>query len=357
MRRLHDLTRAHLPLVLAVAAFVVVLELVGALLVGPADIGFGDILKLLMRRLEQDPSGSAPGPWDALAWQETILWQVRLPRVLTGAAVGAALAVSGAVLQGLFRNPLASPSVLGVSSGASLGAVLAIFFGLSAQLVWALPLCAVTGALLTLLVVYAIATQRGRTPIATLLLAGIAVGAFNAAMSAFVLALALQHWEVGKTIVFWTMGGLDGRTWDHVLLIAPALLAGLALVLAYTRDLDALLMGEISAAAVGVDVARTRLILLCATAVLTGAAVAVSGGIGFVGLVVPHMVRLLVGPHHRALLPLSALFGALILVAADLLLRGFFSEHGIPLGVITAAMGAPFFLFLLVRQQARFERA
>jgi iron complex transport system permease protein len=209
---------------------------------------------------------------------------------------------------------------------------------------------------LTLLLVYAIATHHGRTPIATLLLAGIAVGAFNVAMSSFVLALALESWEVGRTIVFWTMGGLDGRTWDHVLLIVPVLLAGLALVLAYTRELDALLVGDVSAAAVGVDVARTRLVLLIATAVLTGAAVAVAGGVGFVGLVIPHIVRLLVGPHHRALLPLSALVGALILVAADLLLRGAFAEHNIPLGVITAAMGAPFFLFLLVRQQERFSR-
>jgi len=361
MRRLPELARRRLGLVVAVVAALLAVVLVAALLIGPAAIGAGDLWMIVMRRaaqlLRQGSAGLAEASGHGLSWQETILWQVRLPRVLTGAAVGAALAVSGAVLQGLFRNPLASPSVLGVSSGASLGAVIAIFFGLSASLVWALPLFACAGAILTLLLVYTIATHQGRTPIATLLLAGIAVGAFNVAMSSFVLALALERWEVGKTIVFWTMGGLDGRTWDHVLLIAPVLLAGLAVVMAFTRELDALLVGEVSAAAVGVDVARTRLILLLATALLTGAAVAVAGGIGFVGLVVPHIVRLLVGPHHRALLPLSALVGALVITAADVLLRGLLAEHNIPLGVVTAALGAPFFLFLLVRQQERLARA
>ncbi len=359
MRRLHELARRRLTLVIASTSALLMALLIAAILVGPADIGAGDLWTLVLRRatwlLRQGSAGLADGL--GLTWQETILWQVRLPRALTGASVGAALAVSGAVLQGLFRNPLASPSVLGVSSGASLGAVIAIFFGLAARLIWALPLFACAGALLTLLLVYTIATHHGRTPIATLLLAGIAVGAFNVAMSAFIVALALEQWEVGKTIIFWTMGGLDGRTWDHVLLILPILLAGLAIVLAFARELDALLVGEVSAAAVGVDVARTRLVLLLATALLTGAAVAVAGGIGFVGLVVPHIVRLLFGPHHRALLPLSALVGASIVVAADLLLRGLLPEHNIPLGVVTAAMGAPFFLFLLVRQQERFTRA
>jgi iron complex transport system permease protein len=360
MRALHDYTRARLPLVLALTGMLVLAACLAAILVGPAVIGLSDVLSMLVRALarawNQLFDSPIPAAETAVTWQETILWQVRLPRVLTGASVGAALALSGAVLQGLFRNPLASPSVLGVSSGASLGAVIAIFFGLSARLVWVLPLWALAGAVVTLLLVYTIATRRGQTPITTLLLAGIAVGAFNVAMSSFVLAMALERWEVGKTIVFWTMGGLDGRTWDHLALIAPVLLGGLAWVLAYTRELDALLIGEIHAAAIGVDVARTRLVLLLTTAMLTGAAVAVSGGIGFVGLVVPHIVRLLVGPHHRALLPLSALCGALILVAADLLLRGVFAEHNIPLGVVTAAMGAPFFLFLLVKQQERFTR-
>ncbi len=341
---------AHLPWITGGFALVLGLTMLAGVLTGPAVIGLTDLLNLLVRPWR--------GLWQAgglppLDWQDTILWQVRLPRVLTGALVGAALAVSGAVLQGVFRNPLASPSVLGVASGASLGAVIAIFFGLAATQAWALPVFAFAGALLTLFLVYAIATHRGHTPIGTVLLAGIAVGAFNTAISSFVLALALERWEVGRSIVYWTMGGLDGRTWDHVLLLMPIVAAGLALVLAFQRELDALLVGEVHAVATGVDVARTRLVLLVTTAVLTGAAVSVAGGIGFIGLVVPHMVRLLIGPHHRALLPLSALGGGFVLVAADLTLRSGFAEHNIPLGVVTAAMGAPFFLFLLLRQQGR----
>lgn len=335
---------------LAVGAVLLAVMLAGVL-VGPAAISLADLLGALLRPLArmigEDQSASAVQP----SWQAVVIWQIRLPRVLTGAMVGAALAVSGAVLQGLFRNPLASPSVLGVASGASLGAVLAIFLGLAVTQVWALPLFAFAGALTTLFVVYGIAVRGGHTPVATLLLAGIAAGAFNVAMSSFLLALALENWEVGKSIVYWTMGGLEGRTWDHVLLIAPFLALGLALVMAYPRDLDALLLGETQAASVGVNVPRTRLVLLLVTALLTAAAVAVAGGIGFIGLVVPHIVRLLAGPHHRRLLPLSALLGALLLVGADLALRLLFATNEIPLGVVTAAMGAPFFLFLLLRQR------
>ncbi|VFM98055.1 MAG: iron complex transport system permease protein [Candidatus Kentron sp. G] len=348
-----EYTQAHPLLVGAITIGLLLTVMSISISVGPAAIGWGEVFSLLRNALFQPLAevGSDIDPIGADTWQKTIVWELRLPRVICAALVGAALALSGAILQGLFRNPLASPSVLGVSSGATLGAVMAIFFGLAATIAWILPIFAFAGALVTLFVVYAIATQRGRTPITTLLLSGIAVNAFNIAMSSFVLALAMDSWEVGRTIVYWTMGGLDGRTWDHVLLIAPVLLAGLAVILAYERDLDALLMGEIHAAAVGVDVTRVRIILLICAAVLTGVAVAISGGIAFIGLVVPHIVRLLAGPHHRALLPLSALGGALILVAADLLLRGLFQEHNIPLGVVTAAMGAPFFLFLLLRQQ------
>ena len=178
-----------------------------------------------------------------------------------------------------------------------------------------------------------------------------AISAFNVAMYSFILSLALQHWEVGKSIVYWSMGGLDGRTWDHVLLILPAFVVCFIFICAFQRDLDALLMGEIHASSVGVDVAKIRLILLTLTSVLIAMAVAVAGGITFVGLVVPHIVRLIIGPHHRFVIPLSALLGALVIVLSDLMLRSFFYETKIPLGVITASMGAPFFLFLLLKQR------
>lgn len=320
-----------------------------ALVVGPSNISILQTVQSILNLVFGD---SAQGLLTKVeAWQQTIIYQVRLPRVITAVLVGASLAVCGAVLQGLFRNPLASPSVLGVSSGASLGAVIAIFFGLAASNTWALPLFAFIGAGATLFLVYRIATHRGHTPIGTLLLSGVAVSAFNIAMSSLVLALALENWEVGKSIVYWTMGGLDGRGWQHVLLLLPIFIFSLVVIISYQRDLDILLAGEIHASAVGVDVAKVRLYLLLITALLTGCAVSVAGGIGFIGLVVPHITRLMIGPHHHRLLPLSAIIGALILVLADLMVRGDASYAAIPLGVVTAAMGAPFFLFLLLKQR------
>ena len=320
-----------------------------AIAVGPAEVNLLATLQIFASAL----TGGRLDGWlvEVQSWQATVLWQLRLPRVLTGLLVGASLALCGAVLQSLFRNPLASPSILGVSSGASLGAVVAIFLGFAAVNVWALPLFSFVGAALTIALVYRVATARGHTPMGTLLLAGIAVGAFNVAMISLVLAFALQHWEVGKSIVYWTMGGLDGRGWHHVLLLLPVFLASLAAIIRYQRDLDILLVGEIHASSVGVDVPRLRRNLLIVTAALTGVAVSVAGGIGFVGLVVPHITRLLVGPQHRRLLPVSCALGAIVLIGADLIIRGDSSRAVIPLGVVTATMGAPFFLFLLLRQR------
>ncbi|OUR91737.1 iron ABC transporter [Gammaproteobacteria bacterium 42_54_T18] len=327
--------------------------LVGSILfsvsTGPAQISLLEVCQALLSSAHSYFSDLLV-PGQAL-WQQSVVANVRLPRVLTGAFVGASYALCGVVLQGLFRNPLASPSVLGVSSGASLGAVVAIFFGLAAISAWVLPVFSFIGASLTMFVVYSIATRRGHTPISTLLLAGVAISAFNVAMYSFILSVALQHWEVGKSIVYWSMGGLDGRTWDHVILILPAFVVCFTFITAYQRDLDALLMGEIHASSVGVDVAKTRLTLLIITSALIAMAVAVAGGITFVGLVVPHIVRLIIGPHHRFVIPLSALLGAIVIVLSDLMLRGIFYETRIPLGVITASMGAPFFLFLLLKQR------
>jgi iron complex transport system permease protein len=167
--------------------------------------------------------------------------------------------------------------------------------------------------------------------------------------------LALSRWEVGQQILFWTMGGLDGRTWDHVLLIAPTVLFGAGLILAYSRDLDAMLLGEVHALSVGIDVPHVRKVLIALTSLLTGTAVAVAGGVAFVGLIVPHILRLLIGPHHRWLLPASMLGGGLFVVAADLAIRMLFADKPVPLGVVTAFVGAPFFLFLLIRHRKEFR--
>ncbi|MBK8101992.1 MAG: iron ABC transporter permease [Cellvibrionales bacterium] len=318
--------------------------------VGPADITWRDTASALLAGIARllDRIDGLPIT-EAVSWQDTIIWQVRLPRVLVAVFVGAALATSGAVLQGLFRNPLASSDTLGVSSGASLGGVLAIYLGLTTTTIWALPILAFVGATLSLLLVYSIASERGQAPVATLLLAGIAVGSLNVAASSLVQALALEKWEVGKSIVYWNMGGLDRRTWHHVALIAPLLTIGLLVTLAHCRELDILLAGETQAAAVGVNITKTRLILLAMVSLLIAGSVSVAGGVGFVGLVVPHIVRLATGPHHRHLIPLSALGGALMLAGADWVLRVGWDGNDIPVGIFTAAMGAPFFLWLLYR--------
>ena len=323
--------------------------LLAALLIGlctgPANISLSNVAVALF------PNWASPLSSDFKPWMETIVTEVRLPRMIIAALVGGTLALCGTVLQGLFRNPLASPSILGVSSGASLGAVIAIFLGLTAISAWILPLFAFFGAGITLLIVYSIANHGGHTQPSTLLLAGVAMSALNVALSSFILAMALQHWDVGKTIVYWSLGGIEGRTWSHVQLLAPVALLGGALLIGYHRDLDALLLGEMHATSVGVDIEKTHRIVLLLTALLTGAAVAVAGGIGFIGLIIPHIMRLLIGPHHRFLMPASVLAGALCLTTTDVILRIAFIDQAIPIGVITAAMGAPFFLFLLIQQR------
>jgi len=285
------------------------------------------------------------------AWEGTILLQVRLPRILVGMCVGGGLGLCGSALQGLFRNPLADPAILGVSSGASLGAVIALYLGLAVYSIWALPLLACLGAALTAFVVSAIASRRGHTPIGTLLLAGVAMSSIMTALTSFVLSLALANYNIGSQIVLWILGGLDGRTWDHVKLVVPVTCIGAALILAYARDLDVLLLGELHATSVGVDVSHVRHTLIITTSLVTGVGVAVSGAIGFVGLVIPHILRLLIGPHHRWLLPLSMLVGAAFLVLTDCVARTLIAPEEIRLGVITASIGAPFFLFLLLKHR------
>lgn len=281
--------------------------------------------------------------------EQVIVWLIRTPRVLVAALVGAALAVAGAQMQGLFRNPLASPDIIGSSAGGALGAVLALATGLAMRSLFYLPVMSFVGALVALFLVYAIATQHGRTPVATLLLTGVALNALIGAATSFLISLQWVRWEVAQEILFWLMGGLDSRTWKHVWLALPCVLVGLIVALVYSRELDVLLLGEETALAVGTNVEKVKRVILTSAALLTGAAVAVSGIIGFVGLVVPHIVRLIIGPKHRYLLPASALTGAAFLILTDILARTVRRPEEIRLGILTAALGAPFFLYLLLR--------
>jgi iron complex transport system permease protein len=279
--------------------------------------------------------------------QDAVLWAIRLPRVVLGALVGAGLAVAGAALQGIFRNPLADPGLIGVSSGASLGAVLAIVVGVSAAGAFALPAAAFVGGLAATFVVYAFARSGGRTEVVTLLLTGLAVSAIASAAIGFLLFTATDA-EL-RSVVFWSLGSLGSATWPSVAGAAPFVLAGVLLVPLFARPLDLLLLGEREARHLGVDTERVRLAVITLAALATGAAVAVAGVVAFVGLIVPHLVRLAAGPGHRVVLPASALGGAALLLLADLVARTVAAPAELPLGVVTSLIGGPFFLWLLHR--------
>jgi iron complex transport system permease protein len=300
-------------------------------------------------RVLATPSGAEAMATPQAAVDVVVIRSVRLPRVLVAVLVGAALAVAGAQMQGLFQNPMASPDVIATSSGAALGAVLAIVLGLAQQSTLWLPIFAFGGALASLATVYALTTRRGRTPIAMLLLSGVALNSLLGALISFVITLHFVRYEVAQEVMFWLLGGLDSRTWTHVWMAAPPVIAGLAASFVFARDLDVLLTGEETAASLGVDVERVKRIVLCLAALLTGTAVAVSGMISFVGLIVPHVIRLFVGPAHRLVIAGSALLGAAFLVNADLVARTVRRPEEMSLGIVTALCGAPFFLYLLGR--------
>jgi iron complex transport system permease protein len=269
-----------------------------------------------------------------------IVTTLRLPRIVLAAIVGFALAAAGAVMQGFFRNPMADPSIIGVSAGAAVGAVATITFGVTTPL--GLETAAFGGALVAAFGVYLIATEGGRTPVATLLLAGVAV---QTLLGAVVSLLLLLSGENLRQAVFWLMGHLHAATWTDVAVASPLVAVGFLLVLPFTRDLNALLLGEEDAHTVGVEIERTKRLLLSVSSLITAIAVAVAGIIGFVGLIVPHAMRLVVGPDHRVLLPASAFAGAVFLVVADTVARSGAAE--LPVGIVTAFVGAPFFLYLL----------
>lgn len=284
---------------------------------------------------------------------QVVLLQIRLPRLLTGVLVGASLAVSGAVMQGLFRNPLADPGLLGVSAGAGLGAIAAIVLGgalppvVAAWAGWHLvPLAAFGGGWAAMMALYLIATRRGRTSIATMLLAGIALAAMVGALSGLIVYRATD--DQLRDLTFWGMGSLAGASWSKLAAAAPIILAGLLAAPFLARGLNGLALGEAAAAHTGIRVQRVKTAAILTTAAATGASVAVSGGIGFVGIVVPHLLRLVQGPDHRWLLVNAGLLGATALVAADMVSRSVIAPSELPIGIITAMIGGPFFLWVLL---------
>lgn len=285
------------------------------------------------------------------AWQRTILLGVRLPRALVAAIAGGGLALSGGAMQGVFRNSMADPGIVGVSGGAALGAVMALYLGVEGSSTLLVPGAAFLGAVGCAWIVYRIASSRGRTRTPTLLLAGVAVGGVAAALTTFVLSLSLANWEVGRQMTSWLMGGLEGRGWTHVAMISPPVLVGTLGLFVYSRALNVLSTGEESALSLGLDVPVVKRNVIVLASLVTAATVAVMGVVSFVGLMVPHIVRLVVGPDHRRLFVTSFLTGAIFLVWADTACRVISAHHDLRLGVITAMVGGPFFLYLVIRKQ------
>jgi iron complex transport system permease protein len=320
--------------------------LVGTVLVcvtiGPADIAVPDVARSILGRLGLGPAAGAQGGVPVLV--DAIVWDLRLPRVLTGAAVGAGLALAGAVMQSLTRNPLADPYLLGLSSGASLGAVAVLVVGVGLLL----PVAAFAGALAALVATLGLARVGGVLTPGRAVLAGLAVSQLAAAGTSFVIFWSATG-DSYREILNWLLGSLAGSTWQSVLIAGVALLVVGTVLLASAVRLDAFAFGDTAAAALGVDVDRTRWVLMTLVALLTGAMVAVSGSIGFVGLVLPHAVSAITGPAHRRLLPVVAVVGAIFLVWADTGARTVFDPRELPVGIVTALIGVPVFAVLLRR--------
>lgn len=340
----HPHRRAVLAFTVAVAALIALA--IASAAIGQVPTGPAEVAGSIAHRM-----GLAWGPLPAHPAGEVTLWEVRFPRVLLAVLVGAALATAGALLQGVFANPLAEPGVIGVSSGAAVGAGAVIVFGGAFVAAWSVAAAAFAAGLLTTALVYVLSRADGRTEVVTLVLTGVAINAFAGGLIAFLLFIASP--AARDQIVFWQLGSLNGATWDSVAVVAVLTTAGITAAVAVAPRLDLLSLGESAARHLGVDVERLRRTVIVIVAVLTTAGVAFTGIILFVGLIVPHVVRMIVGPGHRALIPVSAVTGAVVLLTADVAARSLVDNADLPLGMLTSLIGGPFFFWLLRRTRAR----
>lgn len=313
---------------------------IGAYSIAPAEV-IGSIAHRLGLGIGPVPAGLG----------EDVLWEIRFPRVVLAVLVGASLGCAGAVMQGSFSNPLAEPGVVGVSSGAATGAVAQIVLGFTFGGTWSIVVAAFIGGLVTVMTVYFASRSNGRTEVVTLVLTGIAVNALTGAIVGLLMFYS-EDAEL-RSITFWTLGSMAQATWAKTAVVAPIALGGILIANLFARQLDLLSLGERSARHLGVNVERLRIQSLFIVAILAASAVAVSGIIQFIGLVIPHLVRMVAGPGHRLLIPASALAGATILVIADLFARTIASPAEVPLGVLTALVGSPFFFWQLRRTRTR----
>ncbi len=309
--------------------------------IGASKVTYTDVIKILLNKVFNLGIDLSSIP----KYAQTIIWTVRFPRVLIGLLVGGALSVSGAAYQGLLKNPMADPYVIGVSSGAAFGATIGITSKITFNILGLsfISIMAFVGAVTVVFLVYNVAKIGKKVPMTTLLLSGIAIGQFLTALTS--LLMIFYNRDMYK-IIFWTLGSLSGKGWTQFNTILPYVIIGCLIIYYYSRDLDLLLLGEDTANNLGVNVERTKKILLTISAVVTAAVVSVSGIIGFVGLIIPHVVRLFTGPNHKVLLPVTFITGGILMILCDTIARSVLSQE-IPVGIITAILGGPFFVYLL----------
>lgn len=319
--------------------------LVLSLVVGPGAVSLGTAADIVVRHCLGLASETS-----VTAAKDALVWDLRLPRSLLATLVGVSLATAGVVTQGLFRNPMAEPGVLGTSAAAAMTAVLGFLLGLDSIGAWTTPLMAAGGAAIGLTLLAALSVRT--VSMTTLLLAGVALGALFSAVTTLMLAIGTERWDLGLKVIRWLMGSFEARSWSHLSWTIGPAAVGIAAAAWLTLDLDALALGPDTAQSLGIDLARTRLVALGAVALLVGAATAMAGVIGFIGLVVPHVARLLVGPAHGRLLPTAAALGGVAVLAVDVATRSI-TALALPPGVVTALVGAPLLVWMLLSQERR----
>lgn len=334
--------RYYIALILLIAGLLT--TMLFSIMIGPMQIPPLTIIEVFLNKF-----GLVTGDWSPMV--EAVVMEIRTPRIILAALVGGGLAIAGAAMQGLFKNPMAEPYVLGMSSGAAVGAASVMVLGIGSETFSAIAIqvMAFLGAVITIFIVYGIARTEGKVPVETLLLAGIAMSAFLYSVVSFLKLIAPD--EALKDVVLWLMGSFSMARWNEVYVVIPILLIGIVGLYAFSRELNALQFGDEAALYLGVKVETIKKIVLVFAALITATAVSVSGIIGFVGLIIPHIVRILIGADHHILLPSSALMGAIFLILADTLARTVVSPAEIPIGIITAFVGAPYFVYLLRRKK------